>query len=175
MSMLLQIQSVLRAGIPRGWSRVGSIPGGGHSPWKSTGRLCRAGKMKLYLYQYVKKGVYSTLKGGSILFLSDSKKGVYPAEHTYTPLQWECPPRGFDVWHPAWVSWEPGCKGAFIIYVTQGLGEIYWRSKTKNATWRWSEPTCKWFKSLKLAGLQPASTDMQTNNLNFGLVTFCQV
>ena len=32
------------------------------------------------------------LKRGSILYLSASKKGVYLAEHTRTPFQWECPP-----------------------------------------------------------------------------------
>ncbi len=49
--------------------------GGGHSSPKSTGRLCRGRKNE-----------------AMSIYLSASKKGVYPAEDTRTHFQWECPP-----------------------------------------------------------------------------------
>ncbi len=52
-------------------------------------------KLGIYSICRLKDEVYSiimsTRKGGSILYLSASKKGAYPGEPTRTPFQWECP------------------------------------------------------------------------------------
>ena len=109
-------------------------PWGGTDPRKVRVGSAGAKQMKLYLYNFCKKeGLFkgkgglsyifplslkrvglsyiSPENGGSILYLLTSKKGVYPAEPTHTPFQWECPsphiqsvsnqctlPQWWDVW-----------------------------------------------------------------------------
>ena len=65
--------------------------------------------------------LYVNSKRGCILYLSASKKGVYPAEHTRTPFQWECPPPGLFPAHTdevcEWESFESKCEPSQVVII----------------------------------------------------------
>ncbi len=84
----------------------------------------------------------STLKGGSILYLSASKKGVYPAEHTRTPFQWECPPGG-----PTDLTFNTHFKDQPISYWFEGQGQ---RSRLKMKKIQFSAWYQDWWSKIKV-------------------------